>query len=87
MDKRIFFNLYLILLTGKVNFKLSGLKIGVVITIGTLVSDKFLPLFGKIADNTDKRSLIASGGTITTAAMTVFSSFHIRGKKNEILNN
>lgn len=56
-------------LIGEVNFDMSGMATGLVITIGTFSGTVFLPLSGKIADLVDKRILITLGGLLLTMAM------------------
>jgi len=60
-------------LLGELHFKMSGIQIGMVITMGTLAGTLFLPLFGKIADKIDKRFLITTGGIIIAMGMAKFS--------------
>jgi MFS family permease len=51
---------------------LSGSAIGVVITVGVLVSGVMQLPMGAVADRTSKRGLILAGGVIVAAAMTAF---------------
>lgn len=60
-------------LVGEVRFQMSGLAIGGIITIGTVAGIFLLPLFGMIADKTDKSRLIALGGVIMAMGMIQFS--------------
>lgn len=60
-------------LIGELDFGMSGMDVGLVITMGTLAGTLFLPLFGKIADRTDKGLLITLGGILIAGGMVKFS--------------
>ncbi len=56
-------------LTGEIEMGLSGIEIGMIITMGTFAGALCLPLAGKLADKTDKRKLCALGSTLLVLAM------------------
>jgi len=60
-------------LIGEMRFQMSGLAIGGVITTGVVAGIFLLPLFGIIADKTDKSRLIALGGAVIAIGMVQFS--------------
>jgi MFS family permease len=60
-------------LIGELRFQMSGLAIGSIITVGTVAGIFLLPLFGMIADKTDKKRLIILGGAVVIIGMVQFS--------------